>query len=264
MKKRIFALVLILALMLGLSTTAGAYTNKQLRAAEALYHLDLFRGRTTAGKDFDLDGGLNRAEGTLMVIRLLGKETEAYTRDVANTPFPDVADFWGGKCQFIAYAYETGLMKGVTTTVKGVTTLTFEPRAPMSDRMFLTLILRVLGYQDGADNYIWKNAWTLAYEAGLVDSAEKDDNFTRGDAVQVAWKAMGAKLQDSGKTLAQKLMGEGLFSSEEYAEAKEIWSYGYILPDDSGSDTPSAPDTPDTPSTPSNPNWFEGSPGEDD
>lgn len=225
MKKRLMALILALVMTFGLSATASAHTDKQLRAAEALYHLGLFLGRSTTTKDFDLDSKLNRAEGVLLLVRMLGKEEEASAYDVADTPFADVAKFWDGKNQFIAYAYQTGMVKGMSDTQ-------FGPRVEMNDRMFLTLVLRVLGYDEGREKtYVWDHAYQLAYETGLVESTEKDAEFTRGDAVLVCWKALDCKILGGSMTLGDRLMAEGLFDAEAYAQAKEIWATG-ILPDD--------------------------------
>ena len=254
MKRRIIALFLALVLIFGLSTTASAYTDNQNRAAEALYHLGLFLGRSTTEKVFDLDSKLNRAEGVLLLVRMLGKEGEASAYDVANTPFTDVAKFWDGKNQFIAYAYQTGLVVGMSDTQ-------FGPRVEMNDRMFLTLVLRALGYENGKEKtYVWDNAYRLAHEAGLVDSAEKDTEFTRGDAVLVFWKALNCRILGEMNTLADRLISEGVFTADEYAEAKEIWTYGYILNDnDSEPNIPSVPSVPSMPDEPEEPDV----PGED-
>lgn len=225
MKKRVVSLVLALALALGLSTTAAAYTDKQNRAAEALYHLGLFLGRSTTTKNFDLDSKLSRAEGVLLLVRMIGKEKEAATYDVADTPFTDVANFWDGKNQFIAYSYQTGMVKGMSATA-------FGPKLEMNDQMFLTLVLRVLGHEDGeGGTYLWNNARRLAHEVGLVESSEKDTEFTRGDAVLVFWKALNCKLSDGSGTLADRLLAEGVIDAEKFVEAGEIWTYGKILED---------------------------------
>lgn len=248
MKRRISALILAVVLAFGLFTTAAAYTDKQMRAADALYHLGLFLGRSTTEKVFDLDSKLNRAEGVLLLVRMLGKEAEASAYDVADTPFADVAKFWDGKNQFIAYAYQTGLVVGMSDTQ-------FGPRVEMNDRMFLTLVLRALGYENGTEKtYVWDHAYQLAYEAGLVDSAEKDTEFTRGDAVLVFWKALNCRILGEMNTLADCLIAEGVFTATEYDEANEIWTYGHIL-NDSGSEpnvpsVPSAPPAPDVPAEP--------------
>lgn len=252
MKRRVMALILSFVLVLGLSTTAGAFTVKQERAADALYHLELFLGRSTVKKEFDLDSGLSRAEGVLLLVRMLGAEGKSKTYDLKDTPFTDLNDFWPDMNKgFIAYSYKTDLVKGMTAT-------TFGPTVAMTDQMFLTLVLRQLGYTDGdVKNYVWDNANRLAFEAGLVTSSEMDAQFTRGDAVLIFWKAMEAKFKGTNETLAKRLISDGVFTTAEYQEAKEIYSYGYILGDeyddndsgntgtgttDPGNNPPSAPE----------------------
>lgn len=231
MKRRVMAFILSMVLVLGLSTTAGAFTVKQERAADALYHLELFLGRSTVKKEFDLDSGLSRAEGVLLLVRMLGAEEASKAYDVASTPFTDLVDFWPNMNKgFIAYSYQTSLVKGMTDT-------TFGPAVAMNDQMFLTLVLRQLGYTDGdVKNYVWDNANRLAFEAGLVTSSQKDAEFTRGDAVLIFWKAMEAKFKGTNETLAKRLISEGVFTTAEYQEAKQIFQYGYILGDQTDDD----------------------------
>lgn len=247
MKRRVLALILSLVLVFGLSTTASAFTVKQERAADALYHLELFLGRSTVKKEFDLDSGLSRAEGVLLLVRMLGAEKTSEAYDVADTPFTDLADFWPNMNKgFIAYSYRNNLVKGMTDT-------TFGPAVAMNDQMFLTLVLRQLGYTDGdVKNYVWDNANRLAFEAGLVTSAQTDTEFTRGDAVLIFWRAMETELKGTNETLAKRLISEGVFTAAEYRDAKDIFRYGYILGnqnDDENSggadNTPSEPEDDD-------------------
>ena len=240
MKRRITALLLTLVLALGLSTAAGAYTNQQYRAADALYHLDLFRGMSTTSKVYNLDGGLKRFEGTILLLRMIGEEKAAEKTAAAENPFADVTDW---TVPYLTYAWKTGLVNGRTAT-------SFDPAGDMSDYMFLTLVLRVLGYSDaGGADFVWNDPYGLAKQLGLIAATTPDDEFTRGDAVLIFWKAMAAKFKGTNETLAQRLMAQKVFTANQYAEAKEIWTYGYVLEDE-----PSTPSTPSAPSTPSDPN----------
>lgn len=225
MKRRFTALLIAFVLAAGLCTTASAYTTKQYRAADALYHLGLFLGTSETSKQFELDNKLNRAQGTVILVRMLGKESEAKGMDKTGLPFDDFDAWVEG---YVAYAVKNDLVKGMTYGDR----VLFAPNEAMTEQMFLTLALRALGYQDGdVKNYVWNNAYTLAKEAGLIENTEADTKFTRGDAVMVFWRALGAEVKGTGKTLANQLIVDGVFTADQYADAKEIWTYGYILND---------------------------------
>lgn len=237
MKKRLLAILLTVIMLIGMVTTASAYTTQQYRVADALYHLGLFLGTSETSKQFELDKELNRAQGTVILVRMLGKESDAKGMDKTGLPFDDFDAWVEG---YVAYAVKNDLVKGMTCGDR----VLFAPNEAMTEQMFLTLALRALGYQDGdVENYVWNNAYTLAKEAGLIGNTEIDAEFTRGDAVLVFWNALKAEVKGTGKTLAQKLISEGVFTAAEYSEAKQIVQYGAVIP----------PVIPSEPSEPSDP-----------
>ena len=71
------------------------------------------------------------------------------------------------------------------------------------------------------------------------------------------WNALGAKLNGSEDTLADRLIDLNVFTRTEYDEAIEIQKYGEVLDPNRGykdiTTTPSTPSTPSAPSTPSTP-----------
>lgn len=78
--RRIMSLLLTLVLLLGLVPMAFAAESQAQDAAEALYQLGLFQGtgkNADGSPKFDLDRAPTRAEAVTMLVRLLGKETEA-------------------------------------------------------------------------------------------------------------------------------------------------------------------------------------------
>lgn len=227
MKRRWMAVILTLALVLGLSTTAGAQADRKERAAEALNRLSLFHGRSTQTKDYDLDSGLNRAEGTVLLLRLVGEEERANRYGPEDNRFEDMKKnrlSWA--VPGVAYAHYHGLVKGISETE-------FNPEGAMSDYMFLTLVLRQLGYKDsntaGQADFVWNAPYDLAYRVGLIDSPAADGQFTRGDAVLIAWKAMEVCFKDSEATLSDYLIEECTFSRREYRDARETYTYGGVI-----------------------------------
>ena len=142
MKTRKFVSILLVAAMaLSCVVFASAATADEERKASALYELNLFRGVSATTVDFALDKSLNRAEGIVMLIRMLGVEDEALNGSWSH-PFKDLSktnSAWADK--YIGYAYEKGLTNGTGKT-------TFSGGDALTDQQFATMCLRSLGYSD--------------------------------------------------------------------------------------------------------------------
>lgn len=95
MKRKLQALLLCLVIMLGCATPAFArpldtwYIEDR---AQALYEMGLMKGtgiNSDETPDFALAKSATRAEGVVMLVRLLGKENEALSGNYSH-PFVDV------------------------------------------------------------------------------------------------------------------------------------------------------------------------------
>ena len=130
----------------------------------------------------------------------------------------DVPDWAEG---YVGYAYTNGITDGMGPN-------TFGPSVQLSDNMFLTLVLRALGYSDKGEKseFTWDKPYELAKKVGLVSSTVADKSFTRGDAVIIFWNALNAKLVGEDVTLAQSLIKQGIFTAEQFAEAGVIQKLG--------------------------------------
>ena len=215
MKKRLIATMLVLMFMMSF-TSMAAYTQQE-KTADALNELGLFRGKGAAG--YDLEDNLTRAEGATLLVRVLGKDAEA-ANWTAAIPFKDVP-LWA--IGYVGYAYQNGITNG-TNMEKGE----FSPNAELSDFMFLTLVLRALGYTDqGAQpQFVWNDPYALAKQVGLIDSTAADSDFTRGDAVEILWNAMGIRLVGKNVILAQSLVDQDVFSASLFKTAQTIQKNG--------------------------------------
>jgi len=198
MKKRILALVLALVLTLSLAPAAMAANSEQQQAADALYTLELFGG-TGENKDgtpvFELDRAPTRHEAVTMLVRLLGKETEA-TSTTWRTPFTDVAS-WAQS--YVGYAYNNGLTAGTGMT-------TYGGDAPVTAAQYLTFVLRALGYVSGTD-FEWNAAWELSDQIGLTDGRYNASTtvFTRGDVALISYRALSTPVKGSNQTLRESI-----------------------------------------------------------
>lgn len=226
MKKCVLAAALVVCLSLCCFLPSSvAYDDEQLRAADALYSLGLFLG---TGSTYALDEPLTRAQGIVLVVRMLGMESEARNMVCAH-PFSDVAE-WASP--YVGYAYANGITNGTGAD-------TFGSEEPLTDWMFLTFCLRALNYSDRGDapDFDHRDAESLARELKLVSGAEQDAVFSRGDSAEVFWNVLSARTKGEAVTMADRLLSQGTFTEAEWRHAQEIRENGKAPEEDSGEKT---------------------------
>jgi hypothetical protein len=178
---------------------------RETEAAMRLKTLGLFQGVGTnpdGSVNFDLARAPSRTEALVMRIRLLGKDAEANGGSWKH-PFTDVP---GWANEEVGYAYEKGLTKGSSATEFGVGTA--------SAQMYLTFVLRALGYSDAAGGqFTWDKPEELARSAGILPEGVHPEDFLRADVVLISAAALSAKRKDSRETLLDKLIADGAVSA---------------------------------------------------
>ena len=210
MKKKAIAVLLALVLIIALVPAAYAASSEAIEAADTLHALGLFQGKGTNPDDtpiYALDDAPTRMEAITMLVRLLGKEEEA-NAGTWEIPFTDVAP-WA--IPYVGYAYANGLTKGTGSTTFGGTDY-------VTATQYLTFILRALGY-DSSKDFKWDAAWELTDQLGITHGEYNADNnrsFLRGDVAEISADALSANLKDASATLAEKLIGENVFTAEQY------------------------------------------------
>lgn len=187
-----------------------------------LEELGLFQGVGKSGDgtaDFGLDQQVTRVQAVTMLIRVLGKEAEAEVYPKTH-PFTDVPDWADG---YVSYAYDMGLTKGVSDTLFGTEdTVTAE--------MYLTFMLRTLGYTDKncvngddegdyATDFTWNLPWALASYCGILPTKVDKADFLRADLVDVTCATLYAHMKGSSVLLQDKLSSEGVFTMEQFDAA---------------------------------------------
>lgn len=170
--------------------------------AAALEKAGLLRG---GGDGFDLERAPTRAETAVMLVRLMGKETEALARKYSH-PFADVPD-WASP--HIGYLYHHGLTKGVSDTRYG-------SGQTVDMNMFATLILRLIGYNDAAGDFNYAQASTVAAKLG-IKPGQYDDVFLRGHMVDMAYQALFSGIKGGGQRLIDRLLEENAIRPESKA-----------------------------------------------
>jgi len=187
---------------------------RETGAALRLKALGLFQGVGTnpdGSTNFDLGRAPSRTEALVMLIRLLGKDAEASSGSWKH-PFTDVP---GWANEEVGYAYEKGLTKGSSATEFGVGTA--------SAMMYLTFVLRALGYSDAeGGEFTWDKPEELARSVGILPESVHLEEFLRADVVLISEAALSAKLKASDITLLERLTSEGVVTlpgESEFAKA---------------------------------------------
>ena len=210
--RRLLALLLALSLLTTFAFAAETGTAEEETAARQLYELGLFKGVGTGGSgnpDFDLDRAPSRVEAVTMLVRALGAGSAAEAMEKSH-PFTDVPAWADG---YVSYAYKEGLTKGVSGTA-------FGSDSTATCGMYLTFMLRALGYAEGGEgDFTYDNPYDLAEQAGLLPGGVDRESFTRGDVAEVTAAALLARQKGEETTLADSLIAAGVFTAEAFAEA---------------------------------------------
>lgn len=206
--KKFVILLLCLAIFIT-SLPIGSYasiprdTSYETELAQELKMLGLFKG--VSETNFDLNREPSRIEAIVMLIRFIGKENAAMN-GIWSHPFSDVPQ-WADK--YIGYAYSNGLTNGISSTQYGT--------GPANAQMFLTFILRALGYSDRNNlDFSWNNPYDLARHIGILSSEVDLSRFWRADVVLVSYAALSASINNSSQKLADRLIESGVFTSSQY------------------------------------------------
>lgn len=203
MKKFCVILIIIVSFLCSYSAALANEESLNIKEAEALNEMGLFKG---SAEGFELDRAPSRIEGGVMLIRLLGKESEAIV-DKSTHPFTDVPN-WAN--YYIGYLYDNGLSKGIGNNQYG--------SGLIDSKSYVTLVLRSLGYDDTKGDFKWSNSLEKAIEIGLIQESYitnlRQQNFLRDHMVKISYDALGTKLKNSENTLLEKLIAEGIVKEE--------------------------------------------------
>lgn len=166
-----------------------------------LKNLDLFLGNENG--DFELDRAPSRVEALVMLIRALGEEPQAKAAGKTH-PFTDVPAWADG---YVSWGYAKGYTNGISGTQFGADLIA-------GSDMYLTFMLRALGYSDKEGDFTWSSPWLAARTAGILPFETNCVNFTRSDAVLVTSAALFAQEKGQSQTLHERLEAAGAFSAE--------------------------------------------------
>lgn len=161
--KKGLSLVLAFSLILS-NLSIGAFASEQdTQKAEILSKLNLMSG---FNGDLQLNKSLTRAEASTFIVKLLGVQNElSKSVNYKSLPFSDLeANAW--YLPYVEYCYKNGIIKGMPGG-------TLQPNAAISEKAFLTMLLKGLNYTDSDFN--WNTVFAFAYAKGIVT----DDQYIK-------------------------------------------------------------------------------------
>jgi len=199
----LIAVVMLTSTLLATTAVANQPKSAEQIAAETLFELGLFRGTRVDAYDnpvFDLQFPANRMQGMVMLVRLLGVYDEARASTI-RCPFDDAGTQYNGA--ILGFAQNRGLTTGVTPN-------TFDPTGALTAAMYLTFVLRSLGYVAGED-FTWNAAWELTDSLGITDGKfdAANNSMLRGDVALISLSALVQTYKGSNQTLVEALVEAG-------------------------------------------------------
>ena len=220
--KKLIALTLALVMVLSFLPVMAGAANEGLYVdkADILKDLGLFKGTSNG---YELERVPTRMEASVMLVRLLGKETEVLAGSYAH-PFTDVPE-WADK--YAGYMFEQGLTKGMSETIYGTD-------VDCAAKMYITFVLRALGFDDSARDFTYEDSIAFSKTIGLITEGYKSSleviTFRRDDMAAISYAALLQSLSNSDTCLLEKLVTEGAVDSAKAAPYIGIYKYDNLIP----------------------------------
>lgn len=210
MKKAIICVLLAV-----LTTFSGTvvFADQTVERARVLYDLGLLKGTGSSfsAEGLELSRNATRAEASVTIVRMLGKEAKADYQQNAH-PFGDVPS-WASN--YVGWLYENYLVNGVGDSYFGANDI-------ITVQQFSTMLLRVLGYDDSRWDFTYENAVNFAFGISLVDGEIASHwELSRKDMINMCYNALMLNIKNSSRPLIRKLCDEGAVS-ENVASASGI------------------------------------------
>ena len=169
---------------------------------------------------FRLNCTPTRIEASVMVVRLLSCEEQALN-DHDSHPFIDVPS-WAD--DYVGFLYQKGIVKGLDSCF-------FEPYQDCSADMYLTFLLRALGYSDTNGDFNADSARSFALSIGLSNDSLmnelKDKTFLRGHMAALSFEALSCRF--AGKENPNTLLDVWEAAHEKNDASAEIEKLFEIL-----------------------------------
>ena len=198
MKRKLFALLCALALLISAVPAASALEGEARRSADILSTLGLVQG--TPSGDYDLDAPATRAQAAVMLVRLAGAQ-EAARAGVWPSGYRDLPA-WAADS--VNYAAHQGWVHGTAPA-------TYSPGAQTDADDWYASLLRMLGYSDESGDFAPDCAAVFARRIGLA-SLSYDGPLTRGTLFLSIRDALVFPYKDGSGTVLDRLLEQGAVS----------------------------------------------------
>ena len=201
------------------SSNPMGFTPRYQVAAQALSQLGntgMMRPEPATG-NFYLDRAPTRAEVAIMLVRMLGGEQEALEKNYSH-PFTDVEQ---SASPYIGYLWYHGLTKGINQTQ-------FGGSQKATKEVYITYLLRVLGYSDvaGGDFTYAGSVEYAQYYLALTPPKTYYEwgwrEFLRDDMAVLTYRALNSNMKSGANTLAGHLLSQGVFTQTQAERAELI------------------------------------------
>lgn len=199
---KIFSKIISIVLVVSIMLVTPVYADNTVKA-NTLYELGLFKG-TDSG--YELDKTLTREQAVTILVRLLGEEENVLDAEFYEV-FTDVdSNRWS--YPYIMYCYENNITKGTGED-------TFSPEDEVTAEQFVTLVMRLMGYEDiEPGNALTQSVYIGMLNTQVVRELDKSANFLRDDMVYVVYRSLMCNMSD-GTRLADFLAEKGVITEKE-------------------------------------------------
>jgi hypothetical protein len=205
--KKLLAVALSLAILLTLTVPVMA---AELTAAEKVELLGILQGEGDGVTDEYLAKATTRIQGTILLLRLLGKEDEALAYAGQDNFTDVVGNEW--------YASVTAYVKANPSIgFVGYPDGSFQPRKVMTGAELYKVLLTALGYIQDVD-YTWAQVAQKAAELGLASIDDPSAPITNNDMAVAILEALQAETK-SGVAFIDSLIADGIISAADAAAA---------------------------------------------
>ena len=225
--KKVLALVLVLATLMGFATVAGAeYKDEADISAdysEAIQVLELIE--TMEGYPdgtFGPKKTITREEAAKLIAIFDNKDSDISTYYTSINPFADEKGRWGES--YVGYGYRAGIIAGMNAT-------TYAPTANVTGTQFLKMALVTLGYDQEAEGFVgssWAvNVLALARKLdlidGLADGWKAEADLTREEAAQILLNTLKADTVEYAQEAKQVGFKPSINADKELVWAGRIY-----------------------------------------
>ena len=217
--RKLTAFAIAVTMLAVAAMPAFAFSDNESRSVENFFiEAQLLKGD---GSGYGLDKTANRLEGIIILIRLMGKESEALSMGSRPCRFADVPDWARG---YVNYAYEENISKGVSGDRFGV-------GDKLTAEQYNTLLLRVLGYDDSRGDFQWNASVDQAKKLSILPSDMawryvSTGVYTKGDLMETSFCYLEANFKGKGQTLIAMLTETGVIDdglAERFGLNVESW-----------------------------------------